>query len=548
MLPPSSHGLPSKLRSPSFSPAIATALFLVAFCNQALWRKLFEIKGGIDIETIGFYTPFFIVLSLLLFIFFTLLRFKLLFKPILVLFFIAASIGDYFMLTYGVVIDKVMMQNALETHSQEAFELMTSAMLTHTTLFGILPALIILKLPLSYTTLPKQLVKNIKQILIGLAIMGTIAYFFYGDYTSIYRNNREVRYLISPINLIDSLVSNLKNKFRENHPLVAIGTDASLITKPTPSARKNLTILVVGETARAANFALDGYPRPTNPMLSQENIFNFSQVYSCGTATAVSVPCMFSGVGQQNFDGSKAKYTENLVDVLTHAGIKVLWRNNNDSCKGVCERVSYEDMSHLPETKLCNDTVCYDEVLLYKLQDYLDKSPENSVIVLHQQGSHGPGYHLRHPPEFNIFKPECNKAMLNDCSQQELINAYDNTIAYTDYFLSQVIKLLKTNSEKYNTAMLYVSDHGESLGENNVYLHGLPYFIAPEEQRHVPMVTWFSDNFLLDHKIDGNCLKQQHDIHYSHDNLFHSVLGLMEVSTTVYDQKLDIFSNCQLKS
>jgi lipid A ethanolaminephosphotransferase len=138
--------------------------------------------------------------------------------------------------------------------------------------------------------------------------------------------------------------------------------------------------------------------------------------------------------------------------------------------------------------------------------------------------------------------------MLNDCSQQELINAYDNTIAYTDYFLSQVIKLLKTNSEKYNTAMLYVSDHGESLGENNVYLHGLPYFIAPEEQRHVPMVTWFSDNFLLDHKIDGNCLKQQHDIHYSHDNLFHSVLGLMEVSTTVYDQKLDIFSSCQLKS
>lgn len=528
-----------------FSPALWTSIFLVTFCNAPLWHKLFEIKGGLSLENVVFYTPFFVTLTALLVLFFKLFRFKYLYKGIIILFLVSASAIDYFMSTYGVVIDKTMLQNALETNPREAMELASTNMLSYIVILGITPSIFIWKQPIQYQPIPKQLLANGKVVLLCLGIISTLGFLFYGNYTSIYRNDREIRYLISPVNLVDSLVSNIKRKFKSHHALVPVGGDATLAANRNHSARKNLTVLVVGETARAANFSLDGYSRQTNPLLSQENIVNFSQAYSCGTATATSVPCMFSGFGRENYDSSKAKYTENLVDVLTHAGIKVLWRNNNDSCKGVCDRVTYQDMSHLNDSQLCNDSVCYDEALLYQLQEYIDTQQQDGVIVLHQQGSHGPGYHLRHPPQYKVFTPECDKAILNDCSRQELINAYDNTIVYTDYFLAKVIQLLKANAKHYNTAMFYVSDHGESLGENNVYLHGLPYFVAPNEQKHVPMISWFSDEFIENNKINIACLKQHSGTHYSHDNLFHSMLGLMGVATQAYAAELDIFAGCR---
>jgi lipid A ethanolaminephosphotransferase len=509
-----------------------------------LWRELFKLRGGFSVESLLFYTPFFLVLWLLLVLFFSLFRFKYLFKTILIFFLFSAAAIDYFMLTYGIVIDKSMMQNALETTFRETTELLTWQFFLHLFLLGGIPAVLIVNTPISYKPALRQLLNNFGTVLLNVGLIIGICYFFYGDYTSLYRNNRQLRYLINPVNLVDSSISNLKRKLKSHHALVAVGADAQL-AKPNTSEKKNLTILVLGETARAANFALDGYRRQTNPFLSHEAVFNFTDVHSCGTATAASVPCMFSMFGREGYDVAKAEYTENVLDVLSHAGVKVLWRNNNEGCKNVCNRVEHEDLSHLTVANLCNDQECYDEVLLYQLQAYVDKLANNGVIVLHQKGSHGPDYHLRHPPEFKIFLPECHKALLNDCTQQEVINAYDNTIAYTDYFLGKVIDFLKLNSSKYNTAMIYVSDHGESLGENNVYLHGLPYFVAPDEQKHVPLITWFSKDFIADHKLNTACLLQHKDNAYSHDNLFHSLLGLMEVNTQVYNPKLDMFAACK---
>lgn len=527
-------------------PDFSSSLFLILFCNTALWRELFKLKGGVSVDTVLFYTPFFLVLTLLLVLFFNLFRFKYLFKTILILFLFAAAAIDYFMLTYGVVIDKSMMQNAFETNSREATELLTWQMFSHLLILGGIPAVFIARSQITYKPALRQLLSNLGTLLSCAGVIIGLCYFFYGDYTSIYRNNRQIRYLINPVNLVDSSISNLKRKLKGHHQLIPVGTDAQLATAINSSGKKSLTVVVLGETARAANFALDGYSRPTNPYLSQEAVFNFTNVHSCGTATAASVPCMFSGFGKDNYDPAKAEYTENVLDVLSHAGVKVLWRNNNEGCKNVCNRVSSEDLSHLKLADLCTADECYDEVLLYQLQAYVDKLADNGVIVLHQKGSHGPGYHLRHPPEFKIFTPECHQALLNDCSQQEVINAYDNTIAYTDYFLEKVIAFLKKNSAKYDTAMLYVSDHGESLGENNVYLHGLPYFVAPDEQKHVPLITWFSKDFIADHKINTACLQQHKDTPYSHDNLFHSLLGLMEVKTQVYNPKLDMFASCKV--
>ncbi|WP_374090721.1 phosphoethanolamine transferase [Methylomicrobium lacus] len=526
-------------------PALTNSLFLILFCNTALWHELFKIKGGLSLDTLLFYAPFFLVLTLLLKLFFTLFRLKYLFKGVLVVFLFASAAIDYFMVNYGVVIDKSMLQNALETNSGEAFELLNWQMLGYLIVLGGIPAALIVRTKITYQPLPRQLLKNLGALVVCAALIGGLSYVFYGDYTSIYRNHRELRYLINPVNLVDSSVSNLKRKLKGQHALIPLGADAKMAAAPNPSGKKNLTVLVLGETARAANFALDGYPRPTDPYLSQQQVLSFTNVHSCGTATAASVPCMFSNFGQDHYDPAKAQYTENVLDVLSHAGVKVLWRNNNDGCKGVCKRVASEDISHLKLANLCNAEDCYDEALLYQLQAYVDKLTSHGVIVLHQKGSHGPGYNLRHPAKFTVFKPECEQDNLNDCSHQEVVNAYDNTIAYTDYFLAKVIDFLKKNSAKYDTAMLYVSDHGESLGENNVYLHGLPYFIAPDEQKHVPLITWFSQDFIHDHKIDSACLRQHKDNPYSHDNLFHSLLGLMDVHTQVYDAKLDIFATCR---
>jgi lipid A ethanolaminephosphotransferase len=526
-------------------PILSSSIFLILFNNTALWRELFKIKGGVSVDSLVFYTPFFLALMLLLTLFFSLFRFKYLLKTILVLFLLAAAAIDYFMLAYGVLIDKGMLQNALQTNVGEVNELLTRQMFFHLLIFGGIPAVLITRTHLVFKPALRQLFSNFGTLLICSGLIIGLCYFFYGDYASIYRNNRQLRYLINPVNLVDSSVSILKHKLRKQHPLVPVGTDARLADDPKHAGKKRLTVLVLGETARAANFALDGYPRPTNPYLSRESVFSFTNVYSCGTATAASVPCMFSGFSRESYDPDKAEYTENVLDVLSHAGVKVLWRNNNDGCKNVCRRVSSEDLSHLKLADLCRAEECYDEVLLYHLQAYVDALTSNGVIVLHQKGSHGPGYHLRHPPSFKVFSPECHQANLKDCTPQEVINAYDNTIVYTDYFLEKVIQFLKKNAAQYDTALLYVSDHGESLGENNVYLHGLPYFVAPDEQKHVPLITWFSKDFIAHNKIDSACLELHKDASYSHENLFHSLLGLMNVKTNVYNAKLDIFATCK---
>ena len=182
------------------------------------------------------------------------------------------------------------------------------------------------------------------------------------------------------------------------------------------------------------------------------------------------------------------------------------------------------------------------------LQD-LDKAVESGgdkiLIVMHQLGSHGPAYNKHCPPEFHQFPNSCNKKQLIDCSKEQVTSAYDNTILYTDYFLGKTINFLK-NYKEANTAMIYLSDHGESLGENGVYLHGLPYMIAPEEQIHIPFILWLSPHFVSSFKIDKKCLNQLQNEKISHDNLFHSMLGLVNINTSYLDNSLNIFSACRV--
>jgi lipid A ethanolaminephosphotransferase len=247
---------------------------------------------------------------------------------------------------------------------------------------------------------------------------------------------------------------------------------------------------------------------------------------------------MFSIYDHDNYKKKKALNTENIVDVLQKSGVNVVWLDNNSSSKGVADRIEYHDYKS-PKTNPVCDTECRDEGMLANLQSYIDSHPTGDIlIILHQMGSHGPAYYKRYPEQFEKFTPVCQTNQLEQCSQQEIINTYDNTLLYTDYFLSQTIKLLKNNAENFESAMLYMSDHGESLGENSVYLHGLPYSIAPEAQRHVPFVMWFND--ILSEDINLKDLRSKANSRLSQDNLFHTLLGLMEVETELYDQDLDI--------
>jgi lipid A ethanolaminephosphotransferase len=254
---------------------------------------------------------------------------------------------------------------------------------------------------------------------------------------------------------------------------------------------------------------------------------------------------MFSNMGRKDYNASQAKNEESLLDVLKRAGLDVIWRDNQSGCKGTCDRVTLQDVSNLKDPVLCTNSECRDEILLQGLQHFIDTLDKDTVLVLHQMGSHGPEYFKRYPKEYERFTPVCDSNALNNCSRESIVNGYDNTLVYTDHVLSTLIDLLRSNQDKVDTAMLYLSDHGESLGEYNLFLHGTPYLLAPEQQKHVAMLAWFSDTYQKSFSVDTHCLQLSRQQPLSQDNLFHSMLGLLEVKSKVYNQDLDMFAGCR---
>lgn len=173
----------------------------------------------------------------------------------------------------------------------------------------------------------------------------------------------------------------------------------------------------------------------------------------------------------------------------------------------------------------CIDGECYDDVLFHGLEEYINNLQGDGVIVLHTIGSHGPTYYNRYPPQFKKFTPTCDTNEIQTCSQQQLVNTYDNTILYVDYIVDKAINILKAHQDNFTTSLVYLSDHGESLGENGVYLHGLPYSIAPETQKHVPMLLWLSEDYQQRYQISQTCLQKRASAEdFSQDNLFSTLL------------------------
>ncbi len=373
-------------------------------------------------------------------------------------------------------------------------------------------------------------------------------------FSSNMRNHTHLRYLINPLNSLYA-VANLAAKPLRRGPMptrnlaedAKLGASYALSTNHPP-----LLVLVVGETARAGNFGVNGYARQTTPELaalgSTERIVSLRNAWSCGTSTATALPCMFSHLGKEGFESRTANY-ENLLDVLQRAGLAVLWLDNQSGCKGLCDRIPNASTTSSKSSTLCESGECFDAIMLDQLDARIAALPavqraKGVVVVMHQMCSHGPAYYKRVPAAFKKFSPECASNALQDCTREQVVNSYDNTIAYTDHFLASTITWLKTKEHTAQAAMVYVADHGESLGENNIYLHGLPYAIAPDVQKRVPWITWLSSGFATRSKVDVSCLKSRADTRITHDSYFHSVVGLMDVKTSVYRQEWDVYAPC----
>jgi lipid A ethanolaminephosphotransferase len=452
-----------------------------------------------------------------------------LFFPVRVIasvFILITATQGYYTNKLGIMIDTDMIRTMFETNVAEATDLLNSGFILHVILQGIVPAVLMWLIPFHKLTILKELKYKALSAAAIIVIIVSSVLPFSDHYASFFREHKPIRNYMYPTISILNMGRYIKQEVEaaETHDFIRLTEN---VTQGNMGGLAKLTILVVGETARADHFSLNGYERQTNPRLEMEkNIINYSNVSACGTLTAMSVPCMFSHEGRGSFDRERSYYKENALDLLKRAGVSVLWRDNNSSSKGVATRVAYEDYQSPESNPIC-DIECRDIGMLEGLQEYIESQKGDIIIILHSMGSHGPAYFKRYTKEFEKFTPACNTLELSQCSDEEITNAYDNTIVYTDYFLSEVIKFLKQNTEKYDTSMLYVSDHGESLGESGLYLHGLPYMIAPASQTHVPVVFWSSDSSNIDIEKSAK-LK---DVENSHDAVFDTLMTIFEIET-----------------
>ena len=463
-------------------------------------------------------------------------------KPVLTLLFVLSTACAYFSYHYQVYIDRHMLTNVMRTDVHEATDLLSWKVLAWMVVF-LLPALWyvwgVKRRPIAkwWRNLSFHLVFALLGVALGLAASLPI----YKHYASFFRNNKQVVKMLVPFNFITASVGYAQHQYRDAHQVfVHVGMDAKQV-KPASVTKPTLFVVVVGETGRGDRFSLNGYQRNTNPLLSkQQGLVSFQNAQSCGTATAYSVPCMFSDLSRQDINIDNAPMRDNLLDISQRAGVKVQWVDNNSGCQETCGRVPTEQLK-----QNCPEGLCYDEQLVGALQQRLKQPLQaDQFLVLHMNGSHGPAYYQRYPKQYEVFKPACNTNEINTCSQEALDNVYDNTVVYTDSVLNSLIETLKQQQD-VNTALLYLSDHGESLGEKGLYLHGTPYAIAPQEQTHIQMLFWANPQFYQQHGVNNSCLQNMaKSQQVSQDNMFHTVLGGLNVHTEAYQGKLDLLNAC----
>tara|TARA_B100001105_G_scaffold83042_1_gene65819 strand:+ start:32033 stop:33673 length:1641 start_codon:yes stop_codon:yes gene_type:complete len=467
-------------------------------------------------------------------------------KPLLALLIVATAFATYYMQRFGIYLDPTMLRNVLKTDPAEAGELFGWGMLPHLLLFAGLPLLVLWRVQLDRQPWGRAMAWRLATIAGSSALLVGALLLVFQDFSAQMRNQKEVRYLITPANFIYSAVRVSVDSTHEAQAARSpIGLDARLDASWTARTKPALLVLAIGETARAANWGLNGNARQTTPQLAQRDVINFPDVTACGTNTETSLPCMFAPIGRRDYDERRIRTSESLLHVLHRAGFQVLWRDNQSGCKGVCEGLAAVQSDNAKLSEWCDGGRCLDEVLLEGLDTVARDAKGNLVVVLHMLGNHGPAYFKRYPQAFRRYTPTCDTGDLKQCPREQIVNAYDNALLYTDHVLVKTIDFLESQSKRYDTALVYVSDHGESLGEKGLYLHGVPFAIAPDEQTKVPMTWWLSPGYTASFGLDTACLKREAAQARTHDNLFHTTMGLLQVQSREYEPTLDITRACR---
>ena len=433
-------------------------------------------------------------------------------KWLLVVFFNINAIALYFINTYAVMIDKTMIGNILNTNFEESSSYGSFTLIVYIVLLGIIPSILILKIKTDNVKLKKIVV----HISLTLVFLLSLAYVNSANWLWVDKHAKTLGSLVMPWSYVVNTNRYYYQKNQKNKQQIL------LPNATVQNHKKAVAVLVIGESARSENFSLFGYEKNTNPLLSKINNVYSYKAKSCATYTTAGVKCILESK-------NSSKLTEILPNYLFRSTVEVIWRTTNWG-EPTVKIDNYQKREDLE--KLCKGDDCgYDEILLSGLKEQLLASKKDKIlVVLHTSTSHGPTYYKKYPPQFETFTPTCKSVELAKCSQEELMNSYDNTILYTDYILATLIGELK-QLEGYDATMIFVSDHGESLGENNLYLHGLPLSIAPKEQTEIPFIVWVSDDSkeLKDNKI----LSQHH--------VFHSILDFLAIESPVYDENKSVF-------
>ena len=524
--------------------ALVLSVYFALVCNGAFWRTVANASSG-GVLWYGALAVILVALHALLLSFFIQRTTA---RALLAVVVVATAAATYFMQQYNVYFDRAMLNNVLHTDHKEARELVTLGALGAVAAYAALPLVLLAVCRVRRRPWRQALGRRAVFMLALLGVGAAALLLSFQDFSSLMRNHKEIRYLATPGNLIVGL-ARLAVPSRADAPrtvLLPVAEDAHRLAR-TGQTRPRLLVLVVGETARAQNWGLNGYARQTTPQLAQLDVVNFPDVSACGTSTEVSLPCMFSPWGRHNYDEENILSHQSLLHVLERVGIRTQWRDNQSGCKGVCRDLDFISTLDAEDTSgsgLCDGRRCFDDILLQGLATDWQNAEGDRVVVLHPLGNHGPAYFERYPAEFAQFQPACASVDLGRCTQQEIINAYDNAVLYTDAFLARTIKLLQAQTT-YDSALLYVSDHGESLGEMGLYLHGVPYRIAPAQQLKVPMMMWFSHGFAQAEQLDLTCLRTQAAAPASHDNLYSTVLGVFDIRSSTYDAGYDLLAPCR---
>jgi lipid A ethanolaminephosphotransferase len=539
----------------AFGPTIAASVEQLVLAVCAYWTL--SANGGFFAAAIGERAPLApstwgyalaagVMLTALHFLLVAPFAWRRTVKPLLAILIALTALASHYMQRLGLYLDPSMLRNVLHTDVSEASELLSWSLWTHLLLYAGLPLVLLSRVRIVERPWRRAAWIRAAALLAAAAAAVLTLLAVFQPFASLMRNHKEVRYLITPANYLWSAAA---VQMREARGAVAarqpIGLDAAQGPTWQTRSRPAVVVFVVGETARAANWGLNGYARQTTPELAQLPVINFTDVSTCGTNTEVSVPCMFAPVGRRDYDETRIRGSESLLHVLSRAGVAVHWRDNQSGCKGVCDGLPGDTVEALNLPGVCGEGRCLDEGLLAGLEQRLAQARGTQFLVLHMLGNHGPSYFRRYPPAYARFRPACTHDDLQLCSREEIVNAYDNALLYTDHLLARLIGLLQASASTVDTAMVFVSDHGESLGENGLYLHGMPRAIAPEVQTHVPMVMWMSEGYAHTNGVDLACLRRRATQPAAHDHVFHTLLGLMDVHTALYEPAWDLAGGCR---